>query len=395
MVSLSIDADDEPKEAPKGVLDDGIGVYLKRSLGEVLFGTKLNILGLCIPLAFIAKHQEWDQGYIFAFSLLAIAPIAERIGFVTEQLALYTNPTIGGLLNASMGNITELIICIIAIKTGELRVVQLSLLGSILSNLMLVLGCAFLAGGMRHPIQNFNKSASSTNASLLMLAVLCLVLPSALQTSGGLGSDEAEALSKDLELSRFSSVLMLLVYAATIIFQLKTHTHLFDEEDDEDEESILGFWGAMFWMAVITVLLAFLSEFLVVTIKGASESYGISSYFLTTIVLPIVGNAAEHAAAVVMAYKNKMEISMGVAVGSATQIALFVIPACVVVGWAADVDLDLDFSVFDTMAMVSSVLVVVMIIQHGESHWLHGLMLVTAYIIVAGAYWVHVDESLE
>jgi len=163
----------------------------------MLFGTKLNILGICIPLAFFANAHGWSQGSIFALSLLAIAPIAERIGFVTEQLSMYTNPTIGGLLNASMGNITELIICVFAIKEGLMRVVQVSLLGSILSNLMLVLGCAFLAGGLKHPVQNFNKTASSTNASLLLLAVLCLLLPSALDASG----QEADS-GSDLFLSR-------------------------------------------------------------------------------------------------------------------------------------------------------------------------------------------------
>ena len=188
---------------------------------------------------------------------------------------------------------------------------------------------------------------------------------------------------------------MLLVYLALITFQLKTHTHLFDEEEDEDDEdSILGFWGAMFWMLVITVLLAFLSEFLVGAIEGAAEAYNINTVFIATIVIPIVGNAAEHAAAVIMAYRNKMEIAMGVAVGSATQIALFVIPACVIVAWTVDIDLDLNFSTFDTVVLMGSTLVVCGIIQHGESHWLHGLLLITAYIMVGAAYWVHKDEDL-
>jgi len=137
---------------------------------------------------------------------------------------------------------------------------------------------------------------------------------------------------------------MLLVYGATIVFQLKTHTHLFDEEEDENDESILGFWGAMFWMLVITVLLAFLSEFLVASIEQAAIDYNVSTVFIATIVIPIVGNAAEHAAAVIMAYRNKMEIAMGVAVGSATQIALFVIPACVVWAWAIGKELDVRYT---------------------------------------------------
>jgi Ca2+:H+ antiporter len=235
----------------------------------------------------------------------------------------------GGLLNATFGNATELIICIFALEDGLLRVVQVSLLGSVLSNMLLVLGCAFLVGGYRHKTQHFNKSAASTNVGMLMLAVMSLSFPAALEASGQAqmaGTTSAEKLGHELELSRWISLVLFTTYGAYLLFQLKTHQYLFEgEDDDEDEEDFLGYWGAIAWLTILTIFIALLSEVLVDAITGAAVDWGVSTIFIGAIIIPIIGNAAEHASAVLFAYRNKMDISLGVAIGSSTQVCFLLL----------------------------------------------------------------------
>jgi Ca2+:H+ antiporter len=284
-----------------------------------------------------------------------MCPLAERLGYVTEEMAKHTNATVGGLLNATFGNLTEMIVSIFALQAGLLRVVQLSLLGSILSNMLLVLGCAFFAGGVHHKEQSFNKSGVMTNASLLCLGVMGMSLPSALHAT----DTEIAGTVSEVSLSRYASCLLLLMYIVFLYFQLVSHKEYFEEEkdeDEEDEESELGFWEAICYMAAITICIALLSDYIVDTIEGAAKGWGCPVSFVSVIILPIVGNAAEHASAVMFAVKNKMDIAMGVAVGSATQISLFVIPFCVLVGWAMDKPLDLNFHVFETLSLAITVL---------------------------------------
>ncbi|CAK9026719.1 Vacuolar cation/proton exchanger 5 (Ca(2+)/H(+) antiporter CAX5) (Ca(2+)/H(+) exchanger 5) (Protein CATION EXCHANGER 5) [Durusdinium trenchii] len=266
------------------VCADGGAMYLRRSLGAIFLGTDeqpalLNVLLVSIPLAFLARFLDWGHAWVFLSSLVALIPLAERISFVTEDVAKYTNQTLGGLLNATFGNITELVVCIFAIRAGLFRVVQLSMLGSVLSNLLLVLGSAFLVGGIRHKEQYFNRSAAVTNTGLLIFAVLALSLPSILdETHSGAGGVHTEikanhpqgdlhglaALRAEnlpggdapLWYSRFIALCMLLMYGLLIFFQLVTHTHLFEgEEEDEEEEDpgILGFYGGVVWLGIITV----------------------------------------------------------------------------------------------------------------------------------------------
>jgi len=303
---------------------------------------------------------------------------------------MHTSETLGGLLNATFGNVTELIVSLFALREGLLRIVQVSLLGSILSNLLLVLGCAFFAGGLRNREQTFNRMAASMNSALLVMGVMCLLFPTVLSAT----HEELEA-SSSLAVSRVVSGLMLVVYACYLVFQLHTHTHLFEgegeEDGDEDEERILGAGGAIFWLAVITVFIAVLSEYMVDAIRGAAAELQVPDLFLGTIIIPIVGNAAEHAAAIIFAAKNKMELSLGIAVGSATQIALFVVPLTVIIAWFVDKPLSLDFHPFETGTLLMTVMLVGFITQTGESNWLQGVMLIVAYCIVACGFFVHVD----
>jgi Ca2+:H+ antiporter len=357
----------------KGVLDDGFGPYVTKSLYELLFTSWMNVLMLFTPFAVMAYQGGWADGLIFGFSLLAIAPFAERLSFVTEQLAMHTSETFGGLLNATFGNVTELIVSLFALKVGMLRIVQVSLLGSILSNLLLVLGCAFLAGGVKFPQQTFSKTMATISSALLLFGCMSILFPNVLELTG----EQMEA-DSSLLLSRVIACAMLAMYCFYLIFQLGTHRHLFDpepaadgeEEEEEEEEKILGAWGAIFWLAVITVAISFLSKYMVDALQGAAKGWGVPDLFLGTIIIPIVGNAAEHAAAIIFAMKNKMELSLGIAVGSAVQIAIFVLPLCIVIGWYVDVPLSLDLHAFESVCLLISVLLVTILIQSGESNWL-------------------------
>jgi len=350
------------------------------------------VLLICTPFAFWAEASSWGDAWVFILSLLAIAPFAERLSFVTEQLAMHTNETIGGLLNATFGNVTELIVSIFAMRSGLLRIVQVSLLGSILSNLLLVLGCAFLAGGVKHKTQNYNRTAATTNSALLIIGTMCILMPMILDATHEELSPESS-----LVVSRITSCIMLVAYCCYLLFQLVTHTYLFDggsgEDDDEEEEEekILGPWGAIFWLAVITVFIAILSEYMVEAIRGAASDLAVPELFLGTIIIPIFGNAAEHAAAIIFAAKNKMELSLGIAVGSATQISLLVIPMCVVISWAIDMPLDLNFHPFETGTLLVSVLLIGVVTSQGESNWLIGVMLVITYCILSVGFFFHID----
>mmetsp|Transcript_25050 Transcript_25050/g.34584 ORF Transcript_25050/g.34584 Transcript_25050/m.34584 type:complete len:449 (-) Transcript_25050:26-1372(-) len=385
----------EEKKIPEwpSVLRDGWVTYIKRSLDEIFLSSKLNVLLIFVPISILCQIIPWtsDQQQkdvvLFTFSLLALCPLAERISFVTEDLAKYTNDTIGGLMNASMGNVPELIMSCVALQKGKLRVVQLSLLGSILSNLLLVLGTAFALGGTRLKTQQYNKSAATTNSAILLLMVFALLMPSSLDATNTAVSEEDMII-----LSRTVSAMLLIVYGGLIYYQLKTHTHLFEGvEDDEDEPPVLGVWGAVFWMGVSALLIALLSEFAIGAIEGAAKKTKMSQFFIAAILLPIVGNAAEHASAIIFALRNRMEISLGVAVGSSAQISMFVIPLLVLLAWPFGQPLSLDFHVFETVVVAMTVIVVGFVIQHGESDWLKGVVLLTAYLITGISFWYHID----
>ncbi|XP_071675214.1 vacuolar cation/proton exchanger 2 isoform X2 [Lolium perenne] len=331
-------------------------------------------------------------------TLIGITPLAERLGYATEQLACYTGPTIGGLLNATFGNATEMIISIYALKNGMIRVVQQSLLGSILSNMLLVLGCAFFAGGLAHPDRDqvFNKASAVVNSGLLLMAVLGLMFPAVLHFT----HSEAHYGKSEVSLSRFSSCIMLVAYASYLFFQLKSQRSLYSPigeeeettEDEEDEKEITQ-GEAIAWLFVLTIWISILSGYLVDAIQGASESLNMPLAFISVILLPIVGNAAEHASAIMFAMKNKLDITLGVAIGSSTQISMFVIPFCVVIGWMMGEEMDLNFQLFETATLFITVLVVAFMLQEGTSNYFKGLMLILCYLIVAASFFVHVDPK--
>ncbi|KAI8466789.1 MAG: Ca2+ antiporter/cation exchanger [Monoraphidium minutum] len=345
----------------------------------------MNILLLPLPFALAGRAAGWPPGLTFVLALLPLCSLAERLGMITEQLAMYTNDSVGGLLNATFGNATEVIIAAFAISKGYLRVVKLTLLGSIVSNLLLVLGSAFIAGGVLHPMQHFNAKGINVNCGLLILGVVAVTLPTLLSSTSNNPSDSGP----EVALSRFESILMLVGYATFLLFQL------IEEEEDEEEECVLSLWGALVWLAGVTVLISFLSDAVMDSITAASTQLKVPLPFLTTIVVPIVGNAAEHASALIFAVKDRMEVALGVAVGSSTQVAVLIVPFCVILAWAMGQPLDMNFNEFEAAVLFISVLLAVVVLQDGSSNYLKGLMLVITYFFVAAGFWLHKDPELK
>lgn len=364
------------------------------NLQEVILGTKLSVLFPAIPLAILADCYHFGRPWIFALSLLGLTPLAERVSFLTEQIAYYTGPTVGGLLNATCGNATELIIAILALSQNKIEVLKYSLLGSVLSNLLLVLGTSLFCGGLANlkKEQKYDRKQADVNSLLLLFALLCHLLP--LMFRYALGPTDQMATST-LQLSRASSVMMLIAYLGYLVFQLWTHRQLFEAQegsDDNDvaseEEAVIGFWSGFIWLVGMTLLIALLSEYVVGTIEAASDSWGISVSFISIILLPIVGNAAEHAGAIIFAFKNKLDISLGVALGSASQIALFVVPLCVVVAWIMGVEMNLDFNLLETGSLALAIIVTAFTLQDGTSHYMKGLVLIFCYVVIGACFFV-------
>ncbi|XP_047316436.1 vacuolar cation/proton exchanger 3-like isoform X2 [Impatiens glandulifera] len=366
------------------------------NLQEVILGTKLSILFPAIPLAIAAHSYGFGRPWIFGLSLLGLMPLAERVSFLTEQIAFYTGPTVGGLLNATCGNATELIIAILALCGNKIDVVKYSLLGSILSNLLLVLGTSLFCGGIYnlHKEQKFDRKQADVNSLLLLLGLLCHTLPLLFRLAG---QPNADTFAATLQLSRASSIIMLIVYIGYLVFQLWTHRQLFEAQEEEDaqddsisddETPVIGFGSGFAWLLGMTLVIALLSEYVVGTIEDASETWGISVSFISIILLPIVGNAAEHAGAIIFAFKNKLDISLGVALGSATQISLFVVPMCVIVAWIIGIDMDLDFNLLETGSLALSILITAFTLQDGTSHYMKGLVLLLCYLVIGACFFV-------
>uniref|UniRef100_M4FE64 Vacuolar cation/proton exchanger n=1 Tax=Brassica campestris TaxID=3711 RepID=M4FE64_BRACM len=371
-----------------------------KSIRIVILSNKLNLLLPFGPLAILVHYMIDSKGWVFLLSLIGITPLAERLGYATEQLAFYTGPTVGGLLNATFGNVTELIISIFALKNGMIRVVQLTLLGSILSNMLLVLGCAFFCGGLvfHQKDQVFDKGLAVVNSGLLLMAVMGILFPAVLHYT----HSEVHAGSSELALSRFSSCIMLIAYAAYLFFQLKSQSSSYspleeetnqNEEASSDEDPEISKWESIIWLSILTAWVSLLSGYLVDAIEGASVSWNIPIAFISVILLPIVGNAAEHAGAIMFAMKDKLDLSLGVAIGSSIQISMFAVPCCVVIGWMMGEQMDLNFQLFETAMLFITVIVVAFFIQEGTSNYFKGLMLILCYLIVAASFFVHEDPQ--
>lgn len=371
----------------------------------------LGSLLLCVPIGVVSSIYQSSMSssvgdlisentlsvVVFLSNFLSIIPLAWVLGNVTEELAVRVGPTMGGFLNAAFGNLVELIVAISALRKGMIALVQQSLLGSILSNMLLVLGMSFLLGGLKYSNQYFNKGGANIFASMLLLACLALAVPSAYVGAFQLEANQADI----LDISRVSAVIIFSIYLMYMYFQMKTHTSLFESEpdlslspdDDVDEEPTMTLTGVLFFLAAVTLLIAVCSNVLIDSIQPITVAYSINESFVGIILLPIVGNAAEHATAITVAMRNKVDLSIGVAIGSSTQIALFVIPLCVLLGWVIDQPMTLDFGEFATVALVMSVLIVTFVVKDGVSNWLLGAFLIGSYIILATSFFFHPKTS--
>ncbi len=358
----------------------------------------LNLLLIFVPVAIFLKFSGAEGMWIFIVSGIAIIPLAGLMGKSTEMLADKLGAGWGGLLNATFGNAAELIIALFALKRGMIEVVKSSVTGSILGIVLLVLGASFLAGGLKHSRQSFNPTAAGMSATLLVLAAIGLVVPAMFHVHLELFHTKADEQVLSLEIA----VVLFLVYVLMLIFSLVTHKHLYAGEEDNqngEEESfadVEGHWSPKTAMSVLvgaTVTVALMSEFLVGSIEEARTRMGLTEAFVGLIVVAIVGNAAEHSTAVLVAMKNRMELSYQIAVGSALQIALFVAPVLVFAGYLPGFTrMNLVFSMLEVVAIVVSVLVVGLVAFDGQSNWLEGLLLLAVYLILAIAFY-HLPEQ--
>ena len=344
----------------------------------------LYLMLLFVPLALIVDLTGGDQGLVFVFAALGIIPLADSIGEATEELTAYTGPRLGGLLNATLGNAAELIITTFAIREGLLALVLASITGSILGNLLLVLGFSLLLGGLRNGIQTFDKRQASLNSTLLILAVVALMIPSLFDVAFE-GANEAEA-GAELAFSESVAVVMIVLYGLTILYSFRTRKTGIDRDAIVHEAR----WSVRLSVAVLiaaTIGTVLMSEVLVGAVEHVTASLGLSEFFLGIIIIPLVGNVAEHLVAVEVAIKNRMELSLAVSLGSSLQIALFVAPVLVFVSLLFGERLLLVFSGFELIALAAASLIAAFIAQDGESNWLEGAMLLAVYLVIAIAFF--------
>ena len=349
----------------------------------------LGILLIFIPVALFLDFTHGNGTLVFAASALSIVPLAGLMSRATEQLAHRLGSTVGGLLNATFGNATELIIAFLALSAGKIEVVKASIVGSILGNLLLVLGVSLLLGGFKFKEQRFSVKIAGTIASLLTISVLALLIPTIFGVTAR-SVDPAQVIGLDRQLSDAAAVALILLYVGYLIFTLRTHSDRLASVDEGawDAGGHAPQWSlplAAGALLVATVAVGFMSELLVGSIDAATSSLGLSEFFVGLIVLPIIGNAAEMAAAVTFALKNRMELTISIALGASVQIALLVAPLLVLAGLLLGKPLDLVVTPLELVAVSGAVLVVNSVVRDGETNWLEGLMLLAVYVILAFA----------
>lgn len=338
-----------------------------------------------VPLSVIGTLMHWPSIFLFILYCLTIIALSSFMGRATESLAIVAGPRIGGLLNATFGNAVELIISVFALKAGLVGVVLASLTGSVLGNLLLVAGLSFFIGGLKFKRQEFNVFDARHNSGLLIFAVMiAFVIPEVFS----MNMNE----TKTITLSIGISVILIFLYLAALFFKLVTHRGVYqpsgETEAHEEEEPEWGKRKAISVLFIATIAVAYISEHLVHTFEYVAESFGWTELFIGVIIVAIVGNAAEHASAVLMAYKNKMDVAVEIAIGSTLQVAMFVLPVLVLISLFFDQTMPLLFSWQELIAMISSVLLMVVISNDGETNWFEGLTLLAAYIIMGIGFFL-------
>lgn len=356
-----------------------------------LFKPSLNWLLPCVVVAPLLQWRAPQRDvWIFIVSGLAIVPLAGWMGRATEELARHAGEAAGGLLNATFGNAAELIIALVALREGLHDVVKASITGSILGNILLVLGFSMVAGGIRFKIQRFNVVAARNQATMLLLAAIALVLPAGFHHLAGPGAALAErGLSVDI------AIILLITYSLGLFFSLHTHRRLLAAEDTRstrvEQEGEGEAWSAGHALSVLivaTALVAWMSEILVGSVTVAAAALGMSELFLGVIVVAIIGNAAEHSTAVLAARKGRMDLALGIAIGSSVQIALFVAPVLVLAGLViGPAPMDLVFQPSEVLAVALAAVITGQVAGDGESNWIEGVQLLAVYAIVIVVFY--------
>ena len=359
--------------------------------------SKLNILLIALPVTCYYAYIAHDESMAFFSSLVAIMPLAFLMGRATEEIALRTSESVGGLLNATFGNAAEMIIAFLAIyaaskaaagsDTEELMVnlVQASLIGSILGNLLLVMGLAFVWGGIHYTEQKFSETQVSSNGSLMLLAMIVLIIPAVFNSTVG-GSEGEEGVTN---LSHIAAIILLALYGLFLYFQFKSHVDLFATETHHHEQPEMSQRDAIILLVVATILVSWMAEVLVHSVEYAADDMGLPHLFIGVILLPLFGNAAEHFTAVTVAGKDKMDLSFAISMGSSTQIAVFVAPMMVMIAWALGVPLTFEFGMLETVSAFLAVLIVNIIASDGKSNWLEGALLLGTYVVLGAAFLFH------
>jgi Ca2+:H+ antiporter len=347
----------------------------------------LLLLLVFVPLSIVLEFLQTDPVWIFVSSALAIVPLAGLMGKATEHLAEQLGAGLGGLLNASFGNAAELIIALIALRAGLYDVVKASITGSIIGNVLLVLGLSIVVGGLKYERQTFNSTAAGLGATLLTLSAIGLVVPAIFHFIVRGHPDAHEQ-----ELSLEIALVLFVTYLFSLVFSLRTHKHLYAGEDAHAGDEALGVAGwsrakSVFVLLVATAFVALMSEFLVGAVEHTAHTFGMTDVFVGVILVAIIGNAAEHSTAVLVAAKNQMDLALNIAIGSSIQIALFVAPVLVFVSYLFAQPMDLLFSTFEVVSVALTVGIVSLVAVDGESHWMEGVQLLAVYVILAIAFY--------
>jgi Ca2+:H+ antiporter len=348
----------------------------------------LSVLLVFIPIGLVLEVIHASPVYIFIVSALAIVPLAGQMGKATEHLAERTGPGIGGLLNATFGNAAELIIALLALQKGLHDVVKASITGSIIGNVLLVLGLSALCGGLRYERQTFNRTAAGMGSTLLALSASGLLVPALFHQIVS-----RQQVTHERELSLDIAIVLFITYLLSLVFSLRTHKHLYTAATShrpKDTALDTASWSVTRAVAVLllaTVGVAVMSELLVGAVEHTAQVFGMTEVFVGVILVAIIGNAAEHSTAVLMALKDQMELAINIAVGSSTQVALFVAPILVFLSYLLAQPMDLLFTRFEVAAVALSVWVLSLIAQDGESHWMEGVQLLALYAILAVAFY--------
>jgi len=348
--------------------------------------TPLAFLLLLVPLALVFEWTHQPATWIFGASAVAIIPLAAYMGRATEQLAGRMGAGIGGLLNATFGNAAELIIALMALRAGLHDVVKASITGSIIGNILLVLGLAILCGGVKYERQSFNRTSAGIGATLLMLSAIGLVVPAIFHFIVH-GTEAARERQMSLEIA----FVLFAIYILSLVFSLKTHRHLYTgTTGDEEHAPSGGTWTirkSVTILAVATIGVALMSEALVGAVEPTAKVFGFTEVFVGVILVAIIGNAAEHSTAVLMALRNQMDLAVNIAVGSSIQVALFVAPVLVFASYALGRPMDLVFSTFEVLAVTIAAGVAALVAMDGESNWMEGAQLLGVYIILGLAFY--------